>query len=73
MTKTPYELRFDLLNFAQSTLTGEYYAALEQFRILQDNLSKTSEGGTLTLPSYPTVEQIFELANKYKDFIDQKN
>ena len=32
MTKTPFEIRFDLLNFDQNQLTSEYYAALERAR-----------------------------------------
>ena len=70
-SKNPFELRYELLNFAQNTLTGEYYAALER-RILQENRSKTAEGGIITLPTYPTVDEIFSLATKYKTFIEEK-
>jgi hypothetical protein len=77
MNKSPYELRFDILQFAYSTLQSQYFADLEQARYVQGLVSEGKVGNpdevhNLDLPDYPTVEQIFELADKYKGFIDQK-
>jgi len=76
MTKSPYELRFDLLQFAYTTLTGEYYANLEQAKYLQSLISegKIANSGEhiLDLPTYPSISEVFDLADKYKAFIDQK-
>lgn len=77
MTKSPYELRFELLQFAHSTLQSEYFSQLEQTKYLQSLISEGKLGGpdevhNLDLPRYPTLEEIFELADKYKAFIDQK-
>jgi hypothetical protein len=77
MTKSPYELRFELLQFAQSTLSSQYYAELEQTKYIQSLINEGKVGNpdevhNLNIPDYPTIEEIFDLADKYKAFIDQK-
>ena len=69
MTKTPYEIRLDLLNMATSQLSSEYYAALERAR---DIRNETVREGTIQSLKYPTKQEITILANEYKEFIETK-
>jgi len=67
MTKTPYEIRLDVLNFAQGQLQGEYFAQMERIRMQKDlDLPVDS------VPSYPTKSDIILLAEDLKTFIDKK-
>lgn len=74
MTKTPYELRFDLLQFAYNTLQSKYYAELEEVKYIQGLIAagKATSETELNLPPYPSVEEVFKLAEDYKKFIDQR-
>jgi hypothetical protein len=69
MTKTPYEVRLDLLNMATSQLSSEYYAALERARDIQEPIIREAAIQSL---QYPTKTDIVKLAEEYKDFIDTK-
>jgi hypothetical protein len=69
MTKTPFEIRFELLGFAQGQLNSEYYAALEQAREIQD--SSEREKAIFGL-KYPTRTEIVLLAEELKQFVDNK-
>jgi hypothetical protein len=69
MTKTPYEVRLDLLNLATSQLSSEYYAALERARDIQEPIIREAAIQRL---QYPTKTDIVKLAEEYKDFIDTK-
>jgi hypothetical protein len=71
MTKTPFELRMDLLNFAHSQLTGEYYSA--QQRVLDSTKEYSQERiDGLSQLKYPTQEDIILLATTLKNFVDSK-
>lgn len=72
MTKTPYELRFELLELAQSTLQGQYFAKNDQAKFLISVSEKSTQDIEVEFPEYPTTQDIFALANEYKKFIDQK-
>ena len=65
MTKSPYELRFELLAFARDSLTSYYYAKVEEAKNFPSKLT----GG---LPKYPTNDDVFVLAEEYKNFIEKK-
>lgn len=65
MTKNPYEIRFDLLCFARDTLTSEYYAKVEEAKSFPSKI-------TGDLPKYPTNDDVFKLAEEYKNFIERK-
>lgn len=67
MTKNPYEIRFDLLNFAQSQLSQEYYSKMEKIR-MQKEYNMTLDD----IPIYPTKLDIVNLAEELKQFIDKK-
>ena len=65
MTKSPYELRFELLAFARDSLTSYYYAKIEEAK------NFPTKGGVV-LPKYPTNDDVFVLAEEYKNFIEKK-
>jgi len=71
MTKTPYEIRFDLLNYAQGQLTGEYYAAMERIREVTAENSVERIAAVNKL-NYPSKSDIIILADELKTFIDNK-
>jgi hypothetical protein len=74
MSKTPFELRYELLQLATNTLQSRYFAQLEEIKYLQKLIEdgKVKSDESLSLPAYPTIEEVFELADSYKKFIDQK-
>jgi hypothetical protein len=63
MSKNPFELRYELLAFARDSLTSEYYAKVEEAKVL---------GLKNTMPKYPSKDDIFTLAEEYKNFIERK-
>jgi hypothetical protein len=68
MNKSPYELRYELLNFARDSLTSEYYAKIEELKSLTDGSKIIST----MMPKYPSKDDIFKLAEEYKNFIERK-
>ncbi len=66
MSKNAYELRFDLLTFSRDTLEAAYHAKMH-VALETAKLNKTTE-----LPTFPTREEIFALAEAYRDFIEKK-
>jgi hypothetical protein len=66
MNKSPFELRYELLEFARDSLTSEYYAKVEERKI------QGSFGKSIDIVPYPTKEQVFALAEEYKNFIERK-
>jgi hypothetical protein len=71
MTKTPYEIRYDLLNYAMSQLTGEYFAAMERIRDTTEPNSPNRISAMNKL-KYPTKSDIILLAEELKTFIEKK-
>ena len=69
MAKTPYEIRLDLLNFAQGQLTGQYYADLERAREIFDQAERET---VISRLGYPTKSDILLLAEDLKSFVDNK-
>jgi hypothetical protein len=69
MTKTAFEIRFDLLNFAQNQLTSDYYASLERAREIRDEAERET---VISKLQYPTKTEIFLLAEELKSFVDRK-
>ena len=69
MSKTPYEIRLELLNFAQNQLSSEYYAALERARAIQDVAERET---VISRLGYPTKSDILLLAEDLKSFVDNK-
>ena len=69
MAKTPFELRYDALQLARNHMMERFYADLDIYRT---NSERGVSIKTLTLPEYPTPEDVMELATKFKDFVDDK-
>ena len=60
--QSPYELRFNFLMSAREYLESRFHAELELY-----------ERKIITNPpSFPTKEEIFDLAESYKQFVDKK-
>ena len=67
MTKTPYEVRLDILKMAQDQANAKFYNQWEQVVRAAD----ISESKLLTgVPTFPTAEEILTEAAKLKSFID---
>ena len=66
MSKTPYEVRLDILKMAQEQAHAKYYSQCEQV------YRKESAGETLSadMPKFPTSEEILAEAAKLKSFVD---
>ena len=62
MERTPYELRFDLLAMARDHLLNKFHAELDL------NERKLSEH----IPTFPSDQEIFNLAESLKQFVDKK-
>lgn len=61
----------NLLDFAQSQLSGSYYSELE--RIRESTLEQSKERRELINKlKYPSQEDIISLANTLKSFVDSK-
>lgn len=69
MSKTPFELRFDTLNFARNHLIDEYSA--------KSSLLNYTDGHERTVMiqelTYPSVDSIFELAERFKCFVNDQD
>jgi hypothetical protein len=69
MTKTPYEVRLDLLKMAQDQANAKFFNQWEteaRKAELNENASLLTE-----VPEFPTAEQIITEANKLKTFVDK--
>jgi hypothetical protein len=67
MSKTPYEIRLELLKMAQDQLTQRYYTDLN---IKQSNSQLKNEPLT-EVPAFPTTQQILTEAETLKAFVDK--
>jgi hypothetical protein len=69
MGKTPYELRMEAIQTAQSQLNQKFMYEWEQAA----RKAELTEDKTLLteVPQYPTTEQILAEATKFKKFIDE--
>lgn len=67
MSKTPYEVRLEILKMAADQANAKYYSQCEQV------YRKESTGETLSaeMPKFPTAEEILAEAAKLKAFVDQ--
>jgi hypothetical protein len=68
MTKTPYEIRLEVLKMAQDQANAKFYNQWEQAARAADN----NENATLLteVPTFPTAEEILVEATKLKTFVD---
>jgi hypothetical protein len=69
MAKTPYELRMEAIQIAQSQLNQKFY---HEWDLAARKAELTEDKTLLTeVPQYPTTEQILAEATKFKKFIDE--
>ena len=65
----PFQLRFDLLMAAEQRLVQKYHADLEKAKLTANDSKYILSS---FLPKYPTDQEIFDLANAMKNFIENK-
>lgn len=70
MSKTPFELRMDLLALAKDQLHQRYYTQWEQAAKLVENTNEPNM--LIEVPQFPTTEDILNEAEKFKSFIEKK-
>jgi hypothetical protein len=70
MSKTPYEIRLELLKMAQDQLTQRYY---QQVNVVQHNAGVENRKISLTeVPEFPSTQEILNEAENLKTFIDKQ-
>jgi hypothetical protein len=70
MSKTPYEIRLELLKMAQDQLNQRYY---QQANFIQQNAAVKNEQVSLTeVPEFPSTKEILHEADVLKTFIDKQ-
>jgi len=67
MSKTPYEIRLDLIKMAQDQLNQRYY---NQFEVVRHNAQIASQPLN-EVPEFPSTEQLLLEAEKLKQFVDK--
>ena len=74
MSKTPYEIRLELLNLAKEVLQTPVYHARDA--LVQEYNSKLNDENRVTLPfptlpGFPSTAEIIAKAEEFKSFVDQ--
>lgn len=67
MSKTPYEIRLELIKMAQEQLNQKYYSQLELMRFD----AKANKQPLTEVPEFPSSEQLLLEAEKLKTFVDK--
>ena len=67
---TPYQLRYDLLMAAENRLVQKYHAEMDQWHARNNLGDNNLTAGKL--PTFPSQEEITDLANTMKAFVDTK-
>jgi hypothetical protein len=67
MSKTPYEIRLDLIKMAQDQLNQRYY---NQFEVAKHN-AQIASLPLNEVPEFPSTEQLLLEAEKLKSFVDK--
>jgi len=67
MSKTPYEVRLEIVKMAQDQANAKYYSQCEQV-YRKEAAGETHLG---EFPNFPTAEEILTEATKLKAFVDQ--
>jgi hypothetical protein len=74
MSKTPYEIRLELLNLAKEILQAPVYQKRESLSEEYHSKLNDTNRGTLpypTMPDFPSTADIVAKAEELKKFIDQ--
>ena len=76
MSKTPFEIRADILKQAQDLLEGQYDAnvkfASEAFFKLAKDGNATMDEIMAFVPKFPTTEDIMKQAKEFYSFVSSK-
>jgi hypothetical protein len=67
MSKTPYEIRLELIKMAQDQLNQKYYT---QFEVAKHNAG-VSNATINEIPEFPSSEELLLEAEKLKSFVDK--
>ena len=67
MSKTPYEIRLELIKMAQDQLNQRYY---NQFEVAKHN-AQIASSPLNEVPEFPSTEQLLLEAEKLKSFVDK--
>lgn len=68
-TKTPYEIRLEMIKIAQDRASEKFQA---EWSAAANKVAITESAQYLTeVPQYPTAEEILAEAKKMKDFVDR--
>lgn len=68
MTKTPYEIRLELIKLAQDQLNQKYY---QKYNTIMHNAS-TTNAVVNEVPEFPSTQEILLEAETLKSFIDRQ-
>lgn len=68
MTKTPYEIRLELIKLAQDQLNQKYF---QQYNTAMHNAS-IANTALNEVPEFPSTQQILNEAETLKAFIDRQ-
>jgi saccharopine dehydrogenase-like NADP-dependent oxidoreductase len=68
MTKTPYEIRLEVLKMAQDQANQKFYKQWET-AAMQSQITESTQFLT-EVPEFPTADQILAEAHKLKGFVD---
>ena len=71
MSKTPYEIRLELLRLAQDHIGSKFWNDWEKLNIEREH-NPTTSLEDMTVPVFPTTEQILTEAAKFKKFVDKE-
>lgn len=67
MSKTPYEIRLELIKMAQDQLNQHYY---NKFEVARHN-AQVLNAPLTEVPEFPSSEQLLLEAEKLKAFVDK--
>jgi len=72
--KNGYEIRTDILSMAKELVQAEYSAKLAGWEISQKRDEETGQTvTTVTMPEFPGLDRVLEVANKMYDFVNQSS
>lgn len=75
MSKTPYEIRLEVLRLAQDHITAKFWNDWEREKLIIERENKglgVPVPAEVPSPVFPTTEDILAEAVKFKKFVDQE-
>ena len=69
MTKTPYELRFEVFKQAYAMMNDQFSIEYDTARVWNDNSENTVK---IDYPEFPTLDKVLEQAQIINDFVSSK-